>query len=202
MKLKSLPGAYRLTVLWGRWTRLYQRVSIVGLEHVPLDGPLLIVSNHLSYFDPLLISAFFPRIIYWMAKPELFKPPFLRKVLINNYVFPAARGEKSDIFLKGVSGKIQKGQAVGIFIQGGIVKPGETKVAKKGAAIVATQSACPVLLVQIRGTRELYSWKALIPKLVKLSVKIRPASSLPHAQMNDEELFNISQNWLEEINQL
>jgi 1-acyl-sn-glycerol-3-phosphate acyltransferase len=131
MKLKSLPGAYRLTVLWGRWTRLYQRVSIVGLEHVPLDGPLLIVSNHLSYFDPLLISAFFPRIIYWMAKPELFKHPFLRKVLINNYVFPAARGEKSDIFLKGVSGKIQKGQAVGIFIQGGIVKPGETKVAKK-----------------------------------------------------------------------
>ena len=55
--------------------RLFSDWSVHGEENVPPMGPLIVVANHVSNFDPPLVSASFPRRIWFLAKKELFKGP-------------------------------------------------------------------------------------------------------------------------------
>jgi len=54
------------------------RVRVVELTPVPRRGMLIMASNHISHFDPPIMSGFFPRRLDWMAMGELFGTPFWR----------------------------------------------------------------------------------------------------------------------------
>src|SRR5438309_11671505 len=51
---------------------LYFRLSRVGREHIPADGPLIFAANHRSFLDPFVIATMARRPIYYVAKRELF----------------------------------------------------------------------------------------------------------------------------------
>ena len=56
---------------------LTSRYAVRGREHVPETGPLLIVANHLSWFDPLLLGVILPRRAWFFTKSEIFNWPFV-----------------------------------------------------------------------------------------------------------------------------
>ncbi|MBV8375173.1 MAG: 1-acyl-sn-glycerol-3-phosphate acyltransferase, partial [Candidatus Eremiobacteraeota bacterium] len=61
--------------------RVVWRARVYGTERVPLDGPLIVACNHVSYLDPPAMGCLCPRRISYMAKKELFEIPVLGAVI-------------------------------------------------------------------------------------------------------------------------
>jgi 1-acyl-sn-glycerol-3-phosphate acyltransferase len=136
--------------------RLYARISVVGLENVPLEGPLVIVSNHLNDADPGIICTRIPRRVAFMAKVELFRVPLLKQFLEAFGAFPVRRGEADLSALRRANELLKQGVAVVIFPEG--TRSGmEARLGEAwpGAALVAMRNDVPVLPVAITGSQRL-----------------------------------------------
>jgi 1-acyl-sn-glycerol-3-phosphate acyltransferase len=66
--------------------------KITGKENVPEDGPVIVVANHASAFDPIALGCACPRQINFMAKAELFDSPISTSFLRRLHAFPVRRG--------------------------------------------------------------------------------------------------------------
>jgi 1-acyl-sn-glycerol-3-phosphate acyltransferase len=127
------------------------RPRVIGREHVPADGPVLIVTNHESWWDIPALGWSQPRSIRYMAKRELYGHRLLAWLLRWGGAFPVRRGEPDRDALRIVHETMEAGGAVGIFIQGH--RQAELDGAKAGAGRCAVVEAVPVVPAAIRGTR-------------------------------------------------
>ena len=75
---------------------IYLRGHIHGAEHVPMDGPLVVVSNHASDFDPPIVSNCVRRPVAFMAKEELFRVPGLKQAIQLYGAYPVKRGDQCE----------------------------------------------------------------------------------------------------------
>lgn len=139
----------RLTV--GMVVRVLLRPRVSGLEHLPRTGPLLLVSNHQSFWDIPVLGHSQPRVIRFMAKSELFRNRLLGGIILSGGGFPVRRGEADRDALRTVHETMLGGGVVGIFIQGH--RQAELDGAKAGAGRCAVVEGAPVVPVAIRGTR-------------------------------------------------
>ena len=73
--------------------KLIYRIEIINKENIPKEGRLLLCSNHISVFDPVVLSIILPREIAWMGKKELFENKLMAKLFTNLGVFPVERNE-------------------------------------------------------------------------------------------------------------
>jgi len=127
-------------------------LRIIDEEHVPMSGPLLVVSNHLSNADPILLDLAFPRPLFFMGKSELFGNPLFRRLLHLFGGFPVERGTPDRAALRHAQRVLDQSIAMGIFPEGGRSKTSALTRALPGAGLLATQSRAPVLPVAIYGT--------------------------------------------------
>ena len=127
------------------------RPRITGREHVPARGPVLIVTNHESWWDIPALGWSQPRSIRYMAKRELYTSRALGWLLRWGGAFPVRRGEPDREALRVVHETVEAGGAVGIFIQGH--RQAELEGAKAGAGRCAVVEDVPVVPAAIRGTR-------------------------------------------------
>ena len=130
---------------------LLLRPRVVGRRNVPVAGPVLIVSNHESWWDIPALGWSQPRSIRYMAKRELWGYVMLRWLLRSGGAFPVRRGEPDRDALRTVHETVECGGAVGIFIQGH--RQAELEGAKAGAGRCAVVEDVPVVPAAIRGTR-------------------------------------------------
>lgn len=65
--------------------------KVQGLENIPAEGPLIVASNHVSMWDPVIVGCALPRQVFFIAKEELFDKPFFREDFSRLRSFP---GEK------------------------------------------------------------------------------------------------------------
>jgi 1-acyl-sn-glycerol-3-phosphate acyltransferase len=142
----------RLTL--GTVTRMLLRPRVVGAEHVPADGSVLIVSNHESWWDVPAIGQMQHRTIRYMAKAELFRIPVLGRIIAWGGAFPVRRGEADRAALRTVHDIMAAGGVVGIFIQGH--RQAELEGAKAGAGRCAVVEDAAVVPAAIRGSG---SWR-------------------------------------------
>jgi len=131
------------------WILLRPRVT--GREHVPVRGPLLLVTNHESWWDIPALGWAQPRAIRYMAKRELYTYRPLGWLMRWGGAFPVRRGEPDRDALRIVHETVVSGGTVGIFIQGH--RQAELEGAKAGAGRCAVVEAVPVVPAAIRGTR-------------------------------------------------
>src|SRR5689334_8063274 len=73
------------------FARIYHRLSIRAPQQLPHDGPAILVSNHISGVDPLLIQSVCPRMIHWMVAKEYTTLPVLRWVFKQVGAIPVQR---------------------------------------------------------------------------------------------------------------
>lgn len=100
--------------------RLWGRLQVEGTEHIPGEGPLLIVGNHDSYWDPVVIgiAAIERRQIRALAKSSLWKVKGLDKVLDGMGQIPILRGSGDSGALDPAIAELRGGACVGIFPEG------------------------------------------------------------------------------------
>jgi 1-acyl-sn-glycerol-3-phosphate acyltransferase len=119
--LEHISRTYRValglcSVIVRRWGRL----EVEGLEHVPLEGPLLITANHDSYWDPVVIglAAIRRRQIRALSKSSLWKVKALRYVLDGMGQIPIVRGTGDADALQRAIDELRVGACIGIFPEG------------------------------------------------------------------------------------
>lgn len=143
--------------------RLLTRWEVVGLEHIPRRGPLIVVSNHVSLIDPPVLSAVLPRKVIFMAKEELFSGPM--GWLIRAYeAFPVRRGEPDRQALRRSLEVLRSGLALGLFPEGTRSRNGALQRGQPGVALVALRSGAPVVPVAVMGTREIWSFPGIFQR--------------------------------------
>src|SRR6266704_2049138 len=80
-------------VPWPGHTHLVCRYRVSGREHVPLSGSLLVVANHLSWYDPILLALVLRRRVWFFAKTEVFLWPVVGWLCRLTGQIPVHRGE-------------------------------------------------------------------------------------------------------------
>lgn len=133
-------------------------IEIVGVENLPKQGAVIVCSNHLSNFDPILLGAFLPRHIYFMAKYELFRIPVVGQLIKLLGAFPVNREAVEITSIKTALQTLKEGKALGIFAQGGRESTAlKADEGKAGVAMFAVRGSAPVLPIGVRGSFRIFT---------------------------------------------
>jgi 1-acyl-sn-glycerol-3-phosphate acyltransferase len=130
-----------------------RRWEIRGRENFPLTGGLVLMGNHISYWDPVVIGCAIPRKISFMAKAELFDVPVLAPIIRKLGTFPVRRGGSDRSAIRKALELLGSGCVVGIFPEGSRSESGEIMEPHMGAAMIALKGNVPILPVAVKGTR-------------------------------------------------
>ncbi len=131
---------------------LLTRRRVIGRENVPQKGPLLVVSNHLSFADQFLIGVSLGRKLVFMAKMELFKSWLMRHMMHRFGAFPIRRGGILDRkALAQANQVLEDGQALVMFPEGRRNQKAAMTRAFPGSAVIALNNGIPILPVAITG---------------------------------------------------
>lgn len=127
------------------------RLEVRGREKVPLDGPLIVAANHVSYVDPVVLGVACPRPIAYMAKSELFAIPGLGALIGRVRAYPVERGKGDIAAIRASLRQLREGQAIGIFPEGTRNLTGDARV-QTGVALLASLAKVPIVPAFIRGS--------------------------------------------------
>lgn len=156
-----MPRVYRLVrLVLSIVLPLQLRLHITGREHVPEQGPVLLVSNHLSNVDPLVIGVALSRELRILAKAEMVAWPIIGPLARWCGVVPIRRGHWDVAALRIIAGKLKAGHAVLIFPEGTFAKPPHPAALlefKIGAAWLAARVRAPVVPVAIWGSERVWT---------------------------------------------
>ncbi|MCS6885882.1 MAG: lysophospholipid acyltransferase family protein [Acidobacteriota bacterium] len=144
--------------------KLY-RMRFFGVENVPLEGPLIITPNHVSYYDPILIHLPIARPIYYMAWDRLFEIPVLGSVISKLGAFPVKLAGHDLAAMRRATAVLKAGGALVIFPEGSRSHTGQLTEFKPGAFRLAVKLDVPVLPVAMKGAWEVWPPHKRLPKL-------------------------------------
>ena len=150
--------------------RLLFRVEGRGSEHVPAEGPVLIVANHSSVLDPPLVGGMCPRQLTFLANAELFRVPGLGGLIRRLGAQPLRREGADPSALRTAQRVLAEGKALLVFPEGTRGEEGTLREAKPGAALLAVQSGATVVPAYVRGSGRAWPRGRRLPRPAKVVV--------------------------------
>ncbi len=153
-------------VLWYRYMMVAGRLKlhVSGYEKVPFGKRFLLVSNHCSKFDNFIQCAVLKKTqLAYISKPENFKVPIGRRFMRRGLYLPIQRDNAREglkTVIKAIEYIKDDKVSIGIFPEGS--RHAELAEFKPGAFKIAEKAACPILVVAMRGTRNIHKnwpWK-------------------------------------------
>jgi 1-acyl-sn-glycerol-3-phosphate acyltransferase len=130
---------------------LLLRIKVTGAENVPLEGGLIIASNHISYFDPPVVGSFVKRETFFFAKDKLFEIPVFGRVISRVNASPVKRGTIDRDALEWAVATITAGKALVVFPEGTRAREGKFLSPKSGVGMMAIRAGCPIVPVYVHG---------------------------------------------------
>jgi len=188
------------TRAWGRTilAMVGVRARVTGLEHLAPGESYVIVANHLSNFDILVLSAHMPLHFRWVAKKEIFQVPIMGWGMRRIGYVRVDREDKESAWASVFEAKsrVGKGTSIMFFPEGTRSPDGETKRFKVGAFVLAIQTGLPILPVALIGTRDIMRKRSLLfhPGTIEMVVlpPISPAGfTLERKQALAETIRNV-----------
>lgn len=182
--------------------RLAFRLTVSGREHIPASGPFIVASNHLAYFDPMIVGCILKREICYLARAELFEQFFVKDLIRHLNAFPVHRGQSDITSLKTcitVLGK--KKMPLLMFPEGTRIRTGELGVPQRGIAFIAAQTKVPILPVYVENSDRLGD---CLRRKKRLKVRLGAALSFAHyRQLTDDKRYrDLAQLVMAEIQRL
>ena len=165
------PCFYRFSrVLISFLARLFFRLQVFGVDHVPKTGGCIIAANHVSFLDPPLLACGIPhRYVRYLARDTLMKP-WAKKILLSIAVIPMSRDRGDLGALKKALQFLKEGSCIGLFPEGTRSADGEVKEAKGGIGFLVAKSGVPLIPAYLDGTFEAYPRGAKRIKPCKIKV--------------------------------
>ena len=137
-----------------------------GREHLPLTGPAIVVSNHQSFLDPLLVGLIARRPLTYLARHNLFAKRFAAFVLREYGTMPIDRNLGKE-GLRAVFDALGRGEAVTVYAEGERTRDGSVQPLKPGIALIAKRADVPIIPCGIAGAYAAWphgeKWPALAP---------------------------------------
>lgn len=151
----------------GFFIRIIYPFEVVNMPSIE-DKSYVLVANHKSYLDPLVLSVLFPRKIRWMAKKELFETPVIKHIMKGVDAISVDRDSGDAKSTLQAMRVIKGGEVLGIFPEGTRVKTVDYKSAKSGTALLAARTGTDVIPVYIEGEykpfrKRRYIFREIIP---------------------------------------
>jgi 1-acyl-sn-glycerol-3-phosphate acyltransferase len=155
--------------------RAVWKVRVEGAERIPRTGPLIVAPTHESFLDPLMVGAYLPRTLRYMARRTLFvavKPDGSER----RRFFPSVAGRWAGVIeldregadrdaMRKCIDALAEGDAVLIFPEGTRSEDGDVQEFRAGVALIALRSGAPVLPVSIEGSRRVWGKGRKFPRL-------------------------------------
>jgi 1-acyl-sn-glycerol-3-phosphate acyltransferase len=158
----------------------YFRWRVCDPENVPLNGPVILASNHQSFLDPPLVGSGLPRPVNYLARESLFRFPILGAILRSWNAVPVDRDGGGASGLRAILDRLLAGGAILLFPEGTRTKNGELQPARAGIGLTVIKSNAPVVPVRVFGTFEAFSRKHKFPRPRPIIVKYgRPIDFTP-----------------------
>ena len=173
------PGAaiigFASRVLWG--------VRIEGVEHLPRTGPFILVTNHCSNVDPLMMGWAsghqIGRVVHFMAKIEMRGWPIIGWLATQAGVYFVRRGERDRAAQQFSLEALAAGRPIAIFPEGTRSRTGRLREGKPGAALIAMRSGAPLVPAGISGTHRIFEGGRRFPRASRVRIRYGEPISLP-----------------------
>ena len=153
--------------------KIYNRCSVRWLEKLNPDEKFIVACNHVSNLDPLVVGCFFPRMLKYFAKEELFHNKIFAACIKALGAVPVSRDNNASAAgaLRGFMKLYQDGSDVLIFPEGGRSLDGKLQPLEGGVAVIAARCQAPILPAIIKGAYEAMPTgaKFVRPKKIKIT---------------------------------
>ena len=135
--------------------KLIYRIKVVGEEHVPHDGPAVLICNHVSFVDWLIISASIRRPVRFVMHYSFMNNPFMAFIFRGAKVIPIAGAKEDPVIMEkafdSIAATLQDNEIVCIFPEGQITKDGLVCPFKPGIEKIVARTAVPVVPMVLKG---------------------------------------------------
>jgi acyl-[acyl-carrier-protein]-phospholipid O-acyltransferase/long-chain-fatty-acid--[acyl-carrier-protein] ligase len=139
------------------WLRIahtvFFRMRVIGSTRIPDTGPALVISNHVSFVDGVLIGATTERSIRFMVWRPYYENPAFNWFLRAMHTIPVGNTGPRDMLaaIAAARAELSAGHVVGIFPEGGITRSGKTEPFKRGIERILDGLDCPVIPIYLDG---------------------------------------------------
>jgi 1-acyl-sn-glycerol-3-phosphate acyltransferase len=154
------------------------RPTVEGLENVPLTGPVIVASNHLSFADSLAIPIVAPRKVVFLAKADYFTGTGVKGALMRGWfngigMIPVDRDDTKAAIasLDTALEVLGRGEAFGIYPEGTRSRDGRLYRGRTGVAHLALTSGAPVVPVGVQGTQDIQPVGTTLPRLARVTIR-------------------------------
>jgi len=151
-------------------SKLLFRFHVTGREFIPKEGGVLIVSNHASYLDPIILGVAFPRPLYFFARSDLFHHPIFGWLIRTLHAFPVHVDKLDKDAIERAIKELMVGKTVVVFPEGTRSRTGALRPGQAGAGFFAVKAKVPVLPVYLRGAHEALPPGAKMIRPKKISI--------------------------------
>lgn len=185
--------------------RIYFRFRVTGRDRIPSRGALLVVANHSSFLDPIILGSAFPRRIRFFVLRRMYELMRVCWFYVGMGTIPVGgkRGDRNAI--RSALRILGRGKVIGIFPEGSRSGDGNLGMGKLGSAYLAAKSNVPIVPAYIFGAFEAMPSRCWFPKPARIRVAFgRPIRFDPvdGKQMNRDELSAISRRVQDSISSL
>jgi 1-acyl-sn-glycerol-3-phosphate acyltransferase len=135
------------------YTRAYHRIEVRTPFRVPATGAAILVCNHTSGLDPLLIQSISPRVITWLAAKEFVEHPALNWFFRTIGAIPVARSGRDTASVRAAMRALHDGKLLGVFPEGRIETARELLPFQDGVAQMAMKTGVPIYPAYLDGTQ-------------------------------------------------
>ena len=156
------------------------RVRVTGEERLPA-GPCVVVANHASYIDGVLLKAFLPARFSFVIKKEINKVPIAGLLLrrIGSEFVDRFNRNAGAVDARRLIKAADSGQALAFFPEGTFNEEAGIGKFHTGAFIIAARAGMPIVPVAIRGTRQMLPSGQMLPRWARLQIDILPSVFAP-----------------------
>lgn len=132
---------------------LMHRVKVYGKENIPADGAALLLSNHQSFYDPILCQGWLGRLLYFVPRETLFVG-FWGWLIDHFYTIPINQDQVSLKSMKAIIDVLKRGHIVCLYPEGSRTFDGKIDEIKPGFSLLVRRSGAPIVPMVIDGVFE------------------------------------------------
>ena len=166
-------------VVLGPILKLFFRPWVEGAENLPVEGPAILASNHLSFSDSIFLPLSCPRRITFLAKADYFTGRGIKGLLTKGFMKGAGQvpidrsgGRASEAALRTAIKILSSGELLGIYPEGTRSPDGRLYRGKTGIARMALEAGVPVIPVAMINTFDIQPPGKIMPRIMRVGIRI------------------------------